>query len=234
VVARRSLPCYASKLPISLPSRPNHNAASPPGVDLCIRAQRLREPTGGHHVIAGPAAQPRRGQARQPARDGAKRSGLTAPRTAGQSVLVMAAVSGDQVVQREDLQDERDARVGRQEGGDGQVTVSGVDSVRVRVHQYERRFRQKPDRSVDAQRKRRGTTRDSGGRTPRCHSQSAVLPDDTDMHLGVSDPVRAAPGAKSGAAKRGSLTPRSLLGCDSGADSDNGGTERRRRQTRGR
>ncbi len=27
------------------------------------------------------------------------------------------------------------------------------------------------------------------------------------MHLGVSDPVRAAPGAKSGAAKRGSLTP---------------------------
>jgi len=55
------------------------------------------------------------------------------------------------------------------------------------------------------------------------------------MHLGVSDPVRAGPGAKSGAAKRGSLTPRlSLRGCDSGTDSDTGGTERRRRQTRGR
>jgi len=31
------------------------------------------------------------------------------------------------------------------------------------------------------------------------------------MHLGVSDPVRAAPGAKPGAAKRGSLTPRLSL-----------------------
>jgi hypothetical protein len=31
------------------------------------------------------------------------------------------------------------------------------------------------------------------------------------MHLGVSDPVRAAPGAKSGAAKRGSLSPRLSL-----------------------
>ena len=121
VVVWRSLPCYASKLPISLPSRPNHNAASPPVVDLCIRAQRLREPTGGHHVIAGPAAQPRRGQARKPARDGAKRSGLTAPRTAGQSVLVMAAVSSDQVAQGETERDERNAQVGRQAEGDGVV-----------------------------------------------------------------------------------------------------------------
>jgi hypothetical protein len=35
----------------------------------------------GHHVIARSPAQPRRGQAREPVRDGAKRSGLTAPRT---------------------------------------------------------------------------------------------------------------------------------------------------------
>jgi hypothetical protein len=34
MIARCTLPCYASKLPISLPSRPNHNAASPPVVDL--------------------------------------------------------------------------------------------------------------------------------------------------------------------------------------------------------
>jgi hypothetical protein len=52
---------------------------------------------------------------------------------------------------------------------------------------------------------------------------------------GVSDPLRARRGAKKGAAKWGSLAPVvSLLGCDSGADSDTGGTERRRRQTRGR
>ena len=40
----------------------------------------------------------RRGQARQPARDGAKRSGLTGPRTAGQSVGVMAAACGHQAL----------------------------------------------------------------------------------------------------------------------------------------
>ena len=38
------------------------------------------------------------------------------PRTAGQSVLVMAAVSVDEVVQREDLRDERDAQVGIRAG----------------------------------------------------------------------------------------------------------------------
>jgi hypothetical protein len=54
VIAQRSLPCYASKSAISLPSRPDLNAAAPRVVDLCIRAQRVREPTGGHHVIAGP------------------------------------------------------------------------------------------------------------------------------------------------------------------------------------
>lgn len=51
-IARRSLPCSVSNSPVSFPSRPDHNATSPPDVDLCIRTQR-REPTGGHHVVAG-------------------------------------------------------------------------------------------------------------------------------------------------------------------------------------
>jgi hypothetical protein len=52
---------------------------------------------------------------------------------------------------------------------------------------------------------------------------------------GVSDPLRAARGAKKGAARWGSLTPLgALLGSDSGADCETGGTERRRRQTGGR
>ena len=53
---------------------------------------------------------------------------MTGPRTAGQSVIVMAALSDGNAL-REDLPDERDAQVGRQEGGGGQVVVSGADSV---------------------------------------------------------------------------------------------------------
>ena len=213
VIAQRSLPCYASKSPISLPSRPDHNATAPPVVDLCIRAQPVREPTDGHYVIAGPTAQPRRGQARQPARDGAKRSGLTAPRTAGQSRVVMAAVSGYEVAQREYLRDERDAQVGRQAGGDGQVTVSGADSVRVRVHQYERCFRQKPDRRVPADEINGGATHDLGGALGDVHGRSAVLPDDSDMHLGRERPPQRRPGTVIGGWQRGSLTPQMFLYC---------------------
>jgi hypothetical protein len=75
----------------------------------------------------------------------------------------MAAVRGDEVAQREDLRDERDAQVGRKEGGDGQMTVSGVDSVRVRVHLDERCFRHKPDRRVPADEIRAGLSHDTGG-----------------------------------------------------------------------
>jgi hypothetical protein len=66
---------------------------------------------------------------------------------------VMAAMSRYEVAQREDLRDERDAQIGRQEGGDGQPTVSGIDSVRVRVHPYERNFPAKPVRDSGSQRK---------------------------------------------------------------------------------
>jgi len=38
VIARSSLSCRASKPSIAPLSRPDHNAASPPVVDLCIRA----------------------------------------------------------------------------------------------------------------------------------------------------------------------------------------------------
>jgi hypothetical protein len=57
---------------------------------------------------------------------------------------------------------ERDAQVGRQEGGDDQVTLSGVDSVRVRVHLHERRFRRKPDRRIPIDGIHAGVTPDVG------------------------------------------------------------------------
>jgi hypothetical protein len=44
---------------------------------------------------------------------------LTGPRTAGQSRIVMAAFRRDDVAQRDDLRDERDAQVERQAGCNG-------------------------------------------------------------------------------------------------------------------
>ena len=115
---------------------------------------------------------------------------MTGPRTAGQSVAVMAASVGHQVAQRENPRDERDARVGRQAGGDGRVTVSGVDSVQVRVHLYERRFPAKPVSRVHVRRKQQRHRTRHARRTRRCHGSSAVLPDDGDTHPGRERPPR--------------------------------------------
>lgn len=94
------------------------------------------------------------------------------------------------------------------------MTVSGADSVRVRVHQYERGFRRKPDRRVPADELRAGLSRDTGRDTPRCHGRSAVPPDDSDMRLGVSDPLFFRRGTSAGGWQRGSPhapVPHSLL-----------------------
>jgi hypothetical protein len=74
-IVRDASRCCMSSLPlIALPSRPNHNAAAP-----CVKLISAFGLTHqrGHHVIAKFSADRRPGQARQPARDGAKRSGLT-------------------------------------------------------------------------------------------------------------------------------------------------------------
>ena len=207
VVVWRSLPCYASKLPISLPSRPNHNAASPPVIDPCIRAQRLSEPTGGHHVIAGPAAQPRRGQARKPARDGAKRSGLTAPRTAGQSVLVMAAVSSDQVAQGETERDERNAQVGRQAEGDGVVPSRAEIQCECAFTYMNASSRRNLSGALTAEMNRARNEPGKGGALDSVTGIALSRRMIVTCMLGVSDPLRATRGAKKGAAKWGSLTP---------------------------
>ena len=84
----------------------------------------------------------------------------------------------------------------------------------MRVHLYERGFRQKPDRRVFVDRSRCGCDPRLRRRTPQCHGQSAVLPDDSDMHLGRERPLPTGPGTGSGGWQRGSLTPpmpRSLL-----------------------
>jgi hypothetical protein len=107
VIARRTLPCCVSRPLVASASRTDHNAATPSlSLMFASRAERIR----GHHAIAKLPVARRPGQARQPERDGAKRSGLTGPRTAEQSGLVMVALVNDGDAQRENERDERDAQ----------------------------------------------------------------------------------------------------------------------------
>ena len=68
-------------------------------VDVCSRLSTSAiARTRGHHAIARRQAETQARSSPQPVRDGAKRSGLTGPRTAGQSVGVLAAARGHQVL----------------------------------------------------------------------------------------------------------------------------------------
>jgi hypothetical protein len=62
-----------------------------PVVNVCSRAEHVVEWSCGHHAIAGCPAEPQVRSSPLARRDGAKRSGLTAARTAEQSHVVMAA-----------------------------------------------------------------------------------------------------------------------------------------------
>jgi hypothetical protein len=102
------------------------------------------------------------------------------------------------------------------------VTVSVVDSVQVRVHLYERSLLAKPVRRVcRADGNDAGTDDDTRGALGDVTDSAPLLRRTETRVWGVSDPLGAAPGAKSGAGKWGSLTPHwpALLGCDTGADS---------------
>ena len=82
------------------------------------------------------------------------------------------------------------------------------NSERVRAHLYEREFPGKTCQTcsmanVNAARHARRT----GGALDRCHGHSAVLPDESDMHLGRERPPKTRPGTVIGGWQRGSLTP---------------------------
>ena len=69
------------------------------------------------------------------------------------------------------------------------MTVSGVDSVEVRVHLYERSFPGKTCQSCSCSTEMHsGIARDTARLTRRCHGPSAVLPDDSDTHPGRERP----------------------------------------------
>jgi hypothetical protein len=139
MIARCSSSRSASMLPTALISRPDHNAQLLTR-SSCLRFGRAhrrshRRPSRNCQIVWRSR---RPGQARQPARDGAKRSGLTEPRIAGQSRIVMAELLSDDDARRENERDERDAQGWKTVGRCRHGAVSGGDSVRVRVHLYER------------------------------------------------------------------------------------------------
>jgi hypothetical protein len=109
------------------------------------------------------------------------------------------------------------------------VTVSGVDSVSVRFHLYERRFRAKPVRRLHTRRKRRGPGGRQRRRARQCRGHSAVLPDDDDKHLGRERPPPEEAWGEEGGSEVGvaHAPDASATAADSRADCDTGGTQRR-------
>ena len=87
------------------------------------------------------------------------------------------------------------------------MTVSGVDSVDVRVHLYERSFPAKPVSRVHVRRKQQRHRTRHAWLTRRCHGSSAVLPDEDDTHLERERPPESRRGTAIGGWQRGSLTP---------------------------
>ena len=87
------------------------------------------------------------------------------------------------------------------------MTVSGVDSVEVRVHLYERSFPAKPVSRVHVRRKQQRHRTRHARLTRRCHGSSAVLPDDGDTHPGRERPPRIEARERVRGVAEGVLTP---------------------------
>ena len=69
------------------------------------------------------------------------------------------------------------------------MTVSGADSVRVRVHLYERRFRRKPVKRVPADEVYVGVTHDTGGALGDVTDEARFCRTTATSIRGVSDPL---------------------------------------------
>jgi hypothetical protein len=71
------------------------------------------------------------------------------------------------------------------------VTVSGADSVRVRVHLYERCFRRKPVTVISADEVHVGVTEDTGGALGDVTDEARFCRTRATCIWGVSDPLFA-------------------------------------------
>jgi hypothetical protein len=110
----------------------------------------------------------------------------------------MAAMAANRWLSPRIFETNETRRLEGKEGGDGQVTVSGVDSVRVRVHHYERCFRRKPDRRVPPDEVRAGPSQDTGGTLGGVTDGARFRRTTATCIRGVSDPLRTGRGAKKG------------------------------------
>jgi hypothetical protein len=96
----------------------------------------------------------------------------------------MAALVNDGDAQRENERDEQNAQVGREAGGRRLGAVSGVDSMRVRVHLYERNFPEEPNNAFSVGATAVDTAFDTGRRTRRWHEERGSAARQ-DTHLGA-------------------------------------------------
>jgi hypothetical protein len=108
------------------------------------------------------------------------------------------------------------------------VTVSGADSVRVRVHLYERCFRRKPVKVVSADEVHVGVTHDTGGALGDVTDEARFCRTAVTCIWGVSDPSFEAQNLDRRVAGGVAHAPDvSCTVADSRADCDTGGTKRR-------
>lgn len=100
--------------------------------------------------------------------------------------------------------------------------------MRVRVHLFERSFPEEPDRRVLSRRDCRGHRLRHRAAHSTMARQSAVLLDNSDMHLGRERPPKTGRGTVNGGWQRGSLTPQMPPRCGLRPRSrDTGGKKRR-------
>jgi hypothetical protein len=108
------------------------------------------------------------------------------------------------------------------------VSVSGADSVRVRVHLYERCFRRKPVKVVSADEVHVGVMQETGGALGDVTDEARFCRTTATCIWGVSDPLSRAPNLDRRVAEGVAHAPdASFTAADSRADRHVGGIRRR-------
>jgi hypothetical protein len=167
-----------------------------------VRPHECDSQPGGHHVIAEHRRSRGSVKPEAPSGDGAKRSGLTGPRAAGQSRVVMAAVHATFAHVSELAR--RSRRAGGRGGRRWRSSAAAVqNSERMRAHLYEREFRAKPVSGADRPRERRRARRRIVRRTRQVSGAGAVPPDERDLRLGRERPPPTGPWGEEGGMAEG-------------------------------
>jgi hypothetical protein len=172
-------------------------------MNRCV-ARELRRSAWRPSRICEHPAEPRIGQAREP------RSGRSEAKWLDRAVdrRTISRRDGRRALGRAARQRlaQRSRRAGGREAGGATVEAAAVqDSEQVRAHDQERTLPAKPDCEAAS----RAGFPARAALCPACDNDDALCRRTAGTcKWGVSDPLRVGPGAKKGAAKWGSLTPR--------------------------